>query len=65
MSWEYKVGDFLILRKKHPCGSFRWEVIRLGTDIRLLCAQCGRMVTLSRRDLDRRIKIVEKNAITP
>jgi hypothetical protein len=60
LNWKYQVGDYLVLRKKHPCGSFRWEVLRLGSDIRLLCTECGRMVTLSRLDLERRIKAVEK-----
>ncbi|HOB22938.1 MAG TPA: DUF951 domain-containing protein, partial [Bacillota bacterium] len=32
MNWDYQLGDFLILRKKHPCGSFRWEVLRVGAD---------------------------------
>ncbi len=65
MSWEYKVGDFLVLRKKHPCGSFRWQVLRVGSDIRLLCTACSRMVTLPRQDLERRIRAVEKNDPTP
>ncbi len=60
MSWDYKPGDVLVLRKQHPCGSSSWEVLRLGSDVRLLCTGCGRMITLSRRDLDRRVKAVEK-----
>jgi hypothetical protein len=65
LNWDYQLGDFLILRKKHPCGSFRWEVLRVGADIRLLCTGCGRMIMLPRHDLERRIKSVEKSTSTP
>ena len=30
---EVDLGDIVRLRKKHPCGSFDWEVIRVGLDI--------------------------------
>lgn len=62
MSWEYGLGDYLVLKKKHPCGSFRWQVLRLGADIRIKCHGCGRLVTLPRQVLARRIKAVEKNS---
>ncbi|MDE7061326.1 MAG: DUF951 domain-containing protein, partial [Lachnospiraceae bacterium] len=32
---DIKVGDTLKLKKKHPCGSFEWEVLRVGADFRL------------------------------
>ena len=28
-------GDILILKKGHPCGANRWEVIRTGADVKL------------------------------
>jgi len=46
----------LELKKPHPCGTNRWEVIRLGMDIRVLCKGCGRSVLLPRDKLERRIK---------
>ncbi|MCI0850223.1 MAG: DUF951 domain-containing protein, partial [Chloroflexi bacterium] len=27
---EFRMGDVVRLRKPHPCGSFEWEVVRLG-----------------------------------
>jgi hypothetical protein len=44
------------LRKKHPCGGFDWRVVRLGADIGLVCATCGRRVLLERPVLQRRLK---------
>lgn len=53
---ELNLHDHVILRKPHPCGSFEWEIVRLGADIGLVCSQCGRKVLLSRRELTKRIK---------
>ena len=53
---EVKVGDRLKLAKPHPCGAREWEVTRVGADIGLACAGCGRRVMLERRDLERRFR---------
>ena len=51
-------GDILTLKKKHPCGSDRFEVIRAGADIRLKCAGCGRLLLLPRRQVEKGLKSV-------
>ena len=51
-----KVGDVAAMRKPHPCGSFEWEVTRVGADIGLKCIKCGRRVMLSRDEFERRLK---------
>lgn len=53
---ELHVGDRLTLAKQHPCGAREWEVTRVGADIGLACAGCGRRVMLERRELERRFK---------
>ncbi len=53
---DLQPGDIVELRKPHPCGSTRWQVVRLGADIRLECLGCGRRVMLPRRKLARRLK---------
>ena len=53
---EIKLGDMVRLRKKHPCGSYDWEVVRLGADIGIKCLGCNRRVLLERRDFERRVK---------
>ena len=55
---RFNLGDRLRLRKKHPCGSFDWEVVRLGADIGLRCEKCGRRILLPRTEVERRIKQV-------
>lgn len=53
---RFEIGDRLRLRKKHPCGSFDWEVVRLGADIGLTCERCGRRILLPRVEVERRVK---------
>ena len=55
MVMEWKVGDVVTLRKVHPCGGYRWEVYRVGADIGIRCATCGRRVMLERRALEKRL----------
>ena len=37
----YEVGDIVKLKKPHPCGSYEWEILRVGADFRLKCMGCG------------------------
>lgn len=55
---HFELGDRLRLRKQHPCGSYDWEVVRLGADIGLRCEKCGRRVLLPRSEVERRVKQV-------
>ena len=50
---EFAVGDVVRMRKKHPCSSYLWVVMRLGADIKMKCHNCGRIVMLTRRDFER------------
>ena len=37
---QYRIGDIVQLKKKHPCGSQEWEVLQLGSDLRIKCRGC-------------------------
>jgi hypothetical protein len=50
------IGDRVQLRKKHPCGGDEWLVVRLGADIGLQCAGCGRHILLLRSQLKKQMK---------
>ena len=57
--------DMVELKKEHPCGSRRWEVMRVGMDIKLRCLGCGHEVMAPRRKVEKSIKRIvteEKNA---
>ena len=53
---DFRIGERLRLRKKHPCGGFEWEVVRLGADIGIRCTTCSRKVLIPRSALERRTK---------
>jgi len=53
---EICLGDIVQLKKKHPCGGYEWQVVRLGADIGIKCLVCHRKVLMKRRDFERRIK---------
>jgi hypothetical protein len=53
---DVRVGDVVTLRKAHPCGSYEWQVTRIGADIGLKCHGCGRYVMLTRREFNKRVK---------
>jgi len=44
----FDLGDIVEMKKKHPCGSNNFEVIRLGADIKIKCTGCGRIVMVTR-----------------
>ncbi len=57
---HFSVGDMLKMKKKHPCSSDLFKVMRLGSDIRIKCDGCGRDLTLPREKLERAVKSVIK-----
>ncbi|MBI5302151.1 MAG: DUF951 domain-containing protein [Chloroflexi bacterium] len=60
MVLEFQLGDVVRLRKPHPCGGYEWQIVRLGADIGLVCATCGRRVLLPRSELEKRVKTFVK-----
>jgi len=62
---EFILGDLVQMRKKHPCGSDRWTVIRVGADIKIRCETCGRIVMMDRADFVKRMKKVLAHSETP
>jgi hypothetical protein len=53
---QFYVGDLIRLKKPHACGGFEWETTRLGLDIGLKCASCGRRIMLPRLETERRFR---------
>ena len=57
----FNVGDVLLMKKKHPCSSDTFKVMRGGTDVRVVCQGCGRDMTIGREALEKMIKKVVPN----
>jgi hypothetical protein len=58
----FNLGDIVRMKKQHPCGSYNWEVTRMGADIKIKCQGCGRIVMLTRREFEKRMVRVESSA---
>ncbi len=58
---DIQTGDMLKLKKKHPCGSFEWEVLRTGADFRLKCAGCGNQIMIPRKSVEKNVKKITKS----
>ncbi len=46
------------MKKEHPCGNNRWQITRIGADIKIKCCQCQRSVMLERVAFNKKIKKV-------
>lgn len=51
--YKFTEGETVTLKKKHPCGSLDWTVTGTGSDIKLKCCGCGRIMTLGRENLEK------------
>ena len=51
--YRYMEGDIVTFKKKHPCGNSDWEVTATGSDIKLKCCGCGRIMTMGRESLEK------------
>ncbi|KRM88680.1 DUF951 domain-containing protein [Liquorilactobacillus vini] len=58
MAVAYNLHDIVEMKKQHPCGVNRWEIIRVGMDIKIKCTGCGHLVMMPRREFDRKVKKV-------
>ncbi|MBP3665967.1 MAG: DUF951 domain-containing protein [Clostridia bacterium] len=51
-----RVGDTLELKKPHPCGEKKFRVMRVGSEVRIVCIGCGRDMVLDRVKLEKAIR---------
>jgi hypothetical protein len=53
---KFKINDLIELKKPHPCGTKLFKVLRIGSDIRVVCQGCGRDMVLDRIKLEKATK---------
>ena len=63
MSLEYKLGSVVIMKKQHPCGTNKWEIIRVGADIKIKCLECERTIMLPRVEFNKKVKKVIEDEV--
>ena len=63
---DIRLGDILVMKKAHPCGEKRWQVLRIGADFRLRCLGCNHEVMTPRFKAEKNIRQVirEENPST-
>lgn len=61
---KFYLGDVVQMKKQHPCGSYNWEVIRVGADIKIKCVGCERIVMIPRSKFQKGVKKVIKREVT-
>ena len=55
---KLNLGDIVVMKKPHPCGSKEFEITRLGVDYKLKCLGCGREVMIPRIKAEKNIRAV-------
>lgn len=59
---EFFLHDIVEMKKPHPCGENKWEIIRLGADFRIKCKKCMHSVLIPRREFERKVKKIISRA---
>ena len=55
---DIRLNDVLVMKKEHPCGDKRWQVLRTGADFRLRCLGCGHEIMTARFKAEKNIRQV-------
>lgn len=62
MADRFAVGDIIRMKKPHPCGTYEWEILRVGADFRLKCTGCGHQVMVPRKLMEKNTREIRKKA---
>ena len=63
MDKTFNVGDQVIMRKQHACGTNNWTITRVGVDVKIKCNNCGREIMMDRLEFIRKLKKVSNEKI--
>jgi hypothetical protein len=53
---DVQLGDVVVLKKGHACGTNAWKIVRFGADLKLECTGCGRTVMMPRIEVRKKAK---------
>ena len=51
-----EIGQVIKMKKQHPCGCNRFQVLRIGMDFKIRCLQCGHEIMAPRKTIEKNIK---------
>ena len=52
----FALNEILILKKPHACGGEKWQIVRLGADVKIQCCTCNKYRNLMRSELEKIVK---------
>jgi len=61
---QFQLNDIVEMKKQHPCGTNAWKIIRMGADIRIKCEGCQHSVLIPRKEFEKKMKRLLKQAGT-
>jgi len=50
---KFQVGDVIELKKPHPCKNKLFRVLRVGSEMRIVCTSCQRDMNIDRIKLEK------------
>ncbi len=53
---EYNLGDRVLMKKAHPCGSREFVITRTGADFKIKCCGCDHIIMLDNADFKKKVK---------
>ena len=56
MKNNYKLGDVVEMKKPHACQTNKWQITRMGVDIKIKCINCNREIMMDRLEFDKKLK---------
>lgn len=62
---DIQKGDILHMKKPHPCGADKMQVLRSGMDFKLRCCGCGREFMIPRSKAEKNVKSVDQTNRQP
>ncbi|MFQ9609310.1 MAG: DUF951 domain-containing protein [Lachnospira sp.] len=60
---QLDAGDIIKMKKKHPCGSDEWQIVKTGADVKLRCCGCSHEIILKRSLVEKNTKKIQKKKI--
>ena len=58
MKNNYNLGDQVEMKKPHACGTNKWQITRVGVEIKIKCMNCNREIMMDRLEFDKKVKKV-------
>lgn len=56
MKNNYKLNDIVEMKKPHACQTNRWQISRVGVDIKIKCINCNREIMMDRLEFEKKLK---------